>query len=305
MPDIGPLSHSLLLDLDTAATSGRLLLFDGLDTGFGSSTEAIARRTAAVAGLLELAGEIGERLTRINFKVLLREDIYRAVNIPNQSHFFGRQVRLTWGDSQEYLNVAVKRAMRSGAFRDLLSSTVDDDARDLLRIAVDRWPVELSQRAWRLLVGDRITGSKTAFTANWVWRRLADGNDDHTPRSLIQLLVSAQAREQGLRQHTEPARSVIRPRTLVDSLDEVSREALIALREEYAELDPVFQALRDIGQTPFDAGKLRVGSKAKLLPLAQEVGLITPILDTSGQATRFKVPELYRLDLQMGRKGQR
>lgn len=302
-PDIGLLGRSLLLDIDAAATGRRLLLFDGLDTDFGSSTKAITRRTAAVAGLLELAGELGERLTNLKFKVLLREDIYRAVNIPNQSHFFGRQARLTWGDSQEYLNVAVKRAMRSAAFRDLLASTVDDDARGLLGIAVDRWPAQLSQSAWRLLVGDRIAGSKTAFTANWVWRRLADGNDDHTPRSLIQLLMSAQTREQALPQHTEPARSVIRPRTLVDSLDEVSTQALIALREEYIELDPVFEALRRIGQTPFDADQIGVSSN--LLRLAQEVGLLTPILDTSGQPTRFKVPELYRLDLRMGRKGQR
>jgi hypothetical protein len=162
----------------------------------------------------------------------------------------------------------------------------------------------MSERAWRLLVGDRIAGSKTAFTMNWVWRRLADGNDDHTPRSLIQLLMSSQRREQDLRQHAEPTRSVIRPRTLVDSLEEVSREALIALREEFSELEPVFDALRGIGQTPFDPSQLEVRS-ADLRRLAQEVGLLTVQPGAAGQPERFRVPELYRLELQMGRKGQR
>ena len=301
--DVGLLSRDWLLELDAAAAGRRLLLFDGLDTGFGSSADAMVRRVAAVEGLLELVGDVGERLRNLRFKVLLREDIYAAVNIPNKSHFFGRQAHLTWSDSTEYLNVAVKRAMRSEAFRELFASTIDDDSRGLLDVAVDRWPGQMSQRAWQLLVGDRVAGSKTAFTANWVWRRLADGNDDHTPRSLVQLLMSAQLREQALRQNVEPVRSVIRPRTLVDSLAEVSTQALIALREEYPELDPVFDELRRIGQTPFSADQLNV--KADVLRLAQEVGLLTALVGTSGEPVRFKVPELYRLDLDMGRKGQR
>jgi cellulose biosynthesis protein BcsQ len=304
IPDVGLLSRDWLVTLGAASKPRRLLLFDGLDTGFGGSAVELARRNEAVAGLLEMVGEVGHRMRRLTFKILLRADIWDAVNIPNKSHFFGRQVRLAWNDSAEYLNVAVTRAMRSPAFRELLEGTLEPDTRGLLSVPADRWPPDMSERAWRLLVGDRIAGSKTAFTMNWVWRRLADGNDDHTPRSLIQLLMSSQRREQALRQHAEPTRSIIRPRTLVDSLEDVSREALIALREEFSELEPVFDALRGIGQTPFDPYQLEVPS-ADLRRLAQEVGLLTVQPGAAGQPERFRVPELYRLELQMGRKGQR
>jgi cellulose biosynthesis protein BcsQ len=301
-PDVALLSRDWLLRLDAGSAGRRFLLFDGLDAGFGGSPADLERRTAAVSGLLELVGDMGDVLRGLSFKVLLREDILGAVNFPNKSHFFGRQVQLRWEDTAEYLNVAVKRAMRSDAFQELLSATVDPEERGFLAIPVDRWPAEISQRAWRLLVGDRIAGSKTAFTANWVWRRLADGNDDHSPRSLVQLLMSARGREEAVRQHSGPTRSVIRPRMLVDSLEEVSAQARIALREEYTELEPVFDALRRIGRTPFDAPELAV--PADLRRLAEDVGLLTAAVGPSGEP-RFKVPDLYRLDLEMGRKGQR
>jgi MinD-like ATPase involved in chromosome partitioning or flagellar assembly len=303
LPDIGLLSRDWLLALDGMAPERRFLLYDGLDTGFGHSAQAMVRRADAVAGLLEFVGETGEKIERLRFKVLLREDIWRGVNIPNKSHFFGRSVQLTWSDSTEYLNVAIKRAVRSSAFRALLASAVDENERLLIDVPVDVWPEDMSLRAWRLLTGDRIAGSKTAFTANWVWKRLADANDDHTPRSLIQLLSGAQKREQGLRQQAEQARSVIRPRTLVDSLAGVSSEALIALAEEFSELDPMLDELRQIGQTPFGAEQLPAPDH--LRRLAQEVGLLAPVAGTSDQPERYRVPELYRIELRMGRKGQR
>ncbi|NED93450.1 hypothetical protein G3I76_77135, partial [Streptomyces sp. SID11233] len=75
-----------LQDIDRSLTEECVLLFDGLDTGFGGTDEERHRRSDAVAGLLTVVNEVGQNLRHLRFKVLLREDIWREVKLPNKSH---------------------------------------------------------------------------------------------------------------------------------------------------------------------------------------------------------------------------
>ncbi|WP_131766016.1 P-loop ATPase, Sll1717 family [Candidatus Protofrankia californiensis] len=302
-PDVGPRSWEWIRALDEAARPGTLLLFDGLDSGFGGTPAALFRRAEAITGLLELVNTRGDGLVNLRYKILLREDLYRAVNIPNKSHFFGREVRLSWADPTEYLKVGVKRAVRAPAFRRLLNATVTNDHLPLLDVAVEVWSEDLTRMAWRLLAGERVAGSKTAFTWNWVWKRLADANDDHSPRALLQLLGLARDRERTLNIQTGHPRSVIRPKAMIDSLGDVSEQALISLQEEFPELKSLLDELRSLPLTPFAASDIRAPEDIRRL--AQEVGLLGVSMGTPEQPERFRVPELYRLALNMGRKGQR
>jgi len=157
--------------------------------------------------------------------------------------------------------------------------------------------------SWTILAGERISGGRTAYTDNWIWARLADANGDHSPRALAQLLTAATTRERSFEQGNPYVRSIIRPRALVESLDDVSEQALDALsRDEFPELRPVFEALTAIGSTPFSADQLTTAPN--LTTLAREVGLLETVSSPRDTNDKFRVPELYRKALGMTRRGQ-
>ncbi|WP_175084726.1 KGGVGR-motif variant AAA ATPase [Candidatus Frankia nodulisporulans] len=304
VPDAGLLVWQWIRELDAAIDEQTFLLFDGLDAGFGPTAADLTRRREGVAGLLALLGERGDELSRLRMKVLIREDIYRSVPVPNQSHFYGREVRLSWADQTDYLKVVIKQALRAAAVADLVRHEVPDalpstGAEDL----VESWSQAHVLDVWRVLVGERVSGGKTAFTHNWVWNRLADSNGDHSPRSLIRLFDRAAERERGWYESAPYERSLIRPRALVESLEDISDQEVLSVEEEYPELGPLFEALRAVGRTPFPAGEL-AGVEVDVVNLGLEVGLLGVDLGSRDDAERYRVPELYRKALGMGRKGQ-
>lgn len=294
-----------LQEIDASLDGVHLLLFDALDTGFGNSDADRRRRTESLAGLLTAVSELGPQWRNLRYKVLLREDIWREVRLPNKSHLAARSARLAWSDQTDYIRIAVKQALRGDPFRRLLAGRLSRPDFKVTQTPVEYWPEDFVYDAWVILAGERVSGGHTAFTDNWVWARLADANGDHTPRTLIQLLSAATERERRFERGNPYGKSILRPRALVESLDDVSEQALDALsRDEFPELRPLFDVLSGIGVTPFDADQLRPFSEvAALVPLAREVGLLEPISDKRTGNDRFRVPELYRKALGMGRKG--
>ncbi|CAO5166914.1 CobQ/CobB/MinD/ParA nucleotide binding domain-containing protein [Frankia sp. AiPs1] len=303
VPDAGLVVWQWIRELDAATDEQTFLLFDGLDAGFGPTAADLARRREGVAGLLALLGERGDELSRLRMKVLIRDDIYRSVPVPNQSHFYGREARLSWADQTDYLKVVIKQALRAPVVARLVRTEVPDALPDGAVDRVESWSQGQVLDVWRVLVGERVSGGKTAFTHNWVWNRLADSNGDHSPRSLIRLFDRAAERERDWHGSAPYERSLIRPRALVESLEDISDQEMRSVEEEFPELGPLFEALRAAGRTPFPAGELaRV--EADVVNLGLEVGLLGIDLGSRDDAERYRVPELYRKALGMGRKGQ-
>jgi MinD-like ATPase involved in chromosome partitioning or flagellar assembly len=288
-----------LRDANSKLETPCFLLFDGLDTGFGNDAASRQRRTEAVTGLFTFLTENEQRLPKLPFKVMLRFDIWQQLRFENKSHLFGRSLQLLWRDQTEYFKTVLKQAIRSSSFtRALRAEDIDQD--------VDGWQESEVFRAWNLLVGERMKGGKTTFTRNWVWNRLADGQGDHGPRALSQLFNAAASWEMREESRNPYDRSIIRPRALVPSLEDVSNEALQALAEEFPELDGLISALETISRTPFDPSDIALvnSDAASQLDLALEVGLVAVHEGTQEDVRRYRVPDLYRLALGMSRRGQ-
>lgn len=289
-----------LEDVSETDARGALILFDALDTGFGSASPDRTRRLQSVSGLVGVVSDLAPRLSNLDFKLLLREDIWRDVSVANKSHI--PTARLSWSKQIDYLRVALKQAWLSEEFQAVVSARLTRVGFDPRSTAVDYWPESFVRDAWITLAGERISGGRTAFTDNWVWARLADANGDHSPRTLIQLLGAAVSREQGYEVGNAYSRSILRPRALVESLDDVSELALDALRnDEFPELGELLDKFKEIGITPFEPN-LIPESLAELRVLASEVGLLD--VGAGGAADRYRVPELYRKALSMNRRGQ-
>lgn len=303
-PQAPLLAGEWLLDIDRSLDADHVLLFDALDTGFGNAENDRRRRNDGVAGLLTAVGELGPQLNRLRFKVLLREDIWREVKVPNKSHLSARSSRLSWSNKLDYLRIAIKQAWRSESFRRLVTSRLNKPDFGWEQTPVDYWPEDFVRNAWVILASERVSGGRTAYTDNWVWSRLADANGDHAPRALAQLMTAAVELERGFEAGNRYSRSIIRPRALVESLDEVSESALDALqRDEFPELEPLLERLRAIGATPFAAEQLE-DTPSDLVRLARDVGLLEAVPGPRDKAERYRVPEMYRKALTMTRKGQ-
>jgi len=296
-----PKSNLLLSDwldrFDSQFSTDVLLLFDGLDTGFGNSDRERERRRSAIEGLFAFLTDQSER-RRLRYKVVLREDIWGKLRFENKSHFFGRSVKLEWREQATYFKVALKQAVQSRQFESVLHALINGSALG----SVDTWGAREVWTAWNTLVGERMRGAGTTFTRNWVWNRLSDANDDHSPRYLLQLFREVTSLEKTEQRKSAYDRSVLRPRALINSLPQVSRLALDALQEEFPELQPLLVKLRSIGRTPIPAEEL--SEVSDVVPLAREVGLLGIYEGTEEEVDRYKVPEVFRYALDMTRKGQ-
>jgi MinD-like ATPase involved in chromosome partitioning or flagellar assembly/acid stress-induced BolA-like protein IbaG/YrbA len=291
----GLIVNDWLMSLDKAASKNTYLLLDGLDTGFGSSDEDRKRRRKSLEGLFAFFTDKADQWQNLRFKILLREDIWRSLKFENKSHLFGRYVSMKWHDQVAFIKVALKQALQSKKFKKLHSY--------LGNTPVDNWSQQEVYSAWNLLVGERMKGGKTAFTRNWLWNRLADGNKDQSPRYLLQLMHEAVIWEK--KQHaTNPyERSIVRPRSLIEVFPTISEQAVQALREEFVELEPLMQQLTNIGYTPINVDELKVDTE--LVNFATEIGLLSIYEGTEENVKRYKVPDLFIHGLKMTRKGQK
>lgn len=286
--------------LDRAVSQGTLVLFDGLDTGFGNTDDDRQRRQSAIQGLFSFLTDRGERLKNIRLKVVLREDIWQSLRFENKSHLFGRSVSLKWNDQVDFLRVVIKQAMQSHEF---VSLVLRQDTAKYHDNNVDQWPNEIVFKVWSALVGERMKGGNTAFSRNWVWNRLADGNGDRTPRYLVQLFEEAVSWEIEESKTNSYERSLIRPRGLISALAAVSQRALSALKdEEFPQLEELFERLRNLRSSPVNARD--VEDLSDLVALAREVGVLSVYEGTDEKVERYKVPDIYLAGLGMARKGQ-
>lgn len=299
IPQFGLLINDWLVRFDKTTTQTIFLLFDNLDTGFGSSNKDRDRRRRAIEGLFAFLTDQGDRFQRLRFKIVLREDIWRQLKFENKSHLFGRSVTLKWSDKSTYFKVVIKQALQSVEFKGLLSSAIN--YKDFT--SLDSWSESEVFKAWNILVGERMKGSGSAFTRNWVWNRLADGNGDHSPRYLLQLLHKVTDWEKEEHTKTTYDKSIIRPRALIQSLPAVSEQALSALsQEEFPELKELLDKLREIRRTPIEAEDL--SGLEEQVSLAREVGLLRVYEGTDEKVERYQVPDIYRHALGLTRKGQ-
>jgi MinD-like ATPase involved in chromosome partitioning or flagellar assembly len=299
-PQLGLLLTNALTEFDRGTSRETLLLFDGLDTGFGSTETERERRGRALEGLFTFWTDRGDSFNKLTFKILLREDIWRKLRFENKSHLFGRSVTLKWSDQAAFFKVVVKQALRSAAFKNFLFTTPGMDRSP--EQDPNLWIDAQIFYAWNLLVGERMKGGKTAFTRNWVWNRLADGNDDHSPRFLLQLFQAVTSWENKEQAKSAYEQTVIRPRALIECLPTVSEQALDSLKEEFVELEEFLHRLREIGRTPVAAEELEGAQDG--VTLAREIGLLSVYEGTDESVGRYKVPEIYRIALGMTRKGQ-
>jgi cellulose biosynthesis protein BcsQ len=220
------------------------LLYDDLDEDF---PERDGVRQQALSGLFQLIQACDARhLTSIRFKIFLREDIWNRLNFDNKSHFNGRDLFLKW-TRVDFLRLALRQATQARDFKDLVdrSSPVEN---------IDNANEETLNRALDLLWGiRRRTGKKAKYVYRWVYERLSDLNGTAFPRSLSALLQGAKEQELTYKGQTSvkaPSDRLLRGTSLEIGLEKASEERCDAIKQEYPDLCPFFEALEGVPALP-------------------------------------------------------
>ena len=280
------------------------LLYDELDAGFGSTQTDYLRRKRALEALLAWWLESGTSLKSIVPKIFLREDIWNQLNFTNKGHYSGRLIQLRW-DEADLWRLVLRQS--------LTSSETLRNSFEQLGVTVDRLnTIELEQlrTSLYLLWGERMGRTKKAYTYNWVRTRIADGQKNCFPRSLVLLLQEAvKAEKNFLTEYSSEI--VLRPKALIEALPYVSEQRVDEVRNEYPELEEYLTKLRG-ERSPIDETRLaeiwvvKDTQLAELIREMVEAGILTERSRPKDPPPRlYAVAELYLHGLNMVRKGQR
>jgi len=281
------------------------LLYDELDAGFGSTQIDYLRRKRALEALLAWWLESGTSLKSIVPKIFLREDIWHQLNFTNKGHYTGRSLQLRW-DEADLWRLVLRQSLTS-------SETLSKSFEEKLGVTVDRLnTIELEQLRTSLypLWGERMGRTKKAYTYNWVRTRIADGQKNCFPRSLVLLLQKAvEAEKNFLTEYSSEI--VLRPKALIEALPYVSEQRVDEVRNEYPELAEYLTKLQR-ERSPIDETRLAEIWGVKDIKLAEliremvDAGILTDRSRPQDPPPRlYAVAELYLSGLKMVRKGQR
>jgi cellulose biosynthesis protein BcsQ len=281
------------------------LLYDELDAGFGSSQQDYIRRRRALDALLAWWLESGTSLKSIVPKIFLREDIWEHLNFTNKGHYVGRSVQLRWGEVDLW-RLVLRQVLNSS---DTLSRSLEQN----LGVTIARLnTIELEQlrRSLYPLWGERMGRTKKAYTYNWIRTRIADGQKNCFPRSLILLLKEAVKREKAFSTEYNPE-VLLRPKALIDAFPYVSEQRVDEVRNEYPELEEYLSRLQG-ERSPIDSNRLaeiwNITDSALALRVKDMVdaGIFTERSRPQDPPPRvYAIAELYLYGLKMVRKGQR
>jgi cellulose biosynthesis protein BcsQ/stress-induced morphogen len=281
------------------------LLYDELDAGFGSSLKDYERRRRALEALLAWWLENGTSLKQIVPKIFLREDIWNQLNFTNTGHYSGRSLQLRWEEADLW-RLVLRQALKSSEF---LRKSLEEK----LGVTVERLNIiglEQLRQSLYPLWGERMGRTKKAYTYNWVRNRIADGQNNCFPRSLVLLLEKAVEIEKEF--STEYSSEItLRPKALIDAFPYVSQQRVAEVRNEYPELENFLERLQG-ERSPIDENRLAERwniEHSELTPCIQnmvEAGILTERSRPKDPPPLvYSVVELYLYGLGMVRKGQR
>lgn len=213
------------------------LLYDDLDEDI---QERSLYQYDALSGLFYFIRSIdGQKLSNIRFKVFIREDIWERLNFTNKSHFNGRDVLLQWSRI-DFLRLALRQSLYSQQYKELVDKffPVQD---------IDNASEDSILNALQILWGMRREKNRNSkYVGRWVHERLTDASGTTFPRVLGLLLSAAKEHElQYINQPhvTSPTDRLLRSQSLNMGLISAAKHRSNELREEYQELEQVFNRL--------------------------------------------------------------
>jgi len=148
-------------------------------------------------------------------KIFIREGLVNSAYLFSTS---SRSLRLRW-EEEDIWRLVLRQALHtSSTLAELMDRELKVSVGDL-----DSLEKERLQQCLYLLWSERVNRGNKIFTDAWLWRNLSDGNDNHFPRTILQLLQFAVDLEKTTPKK-EAARSILCTQSLIDARSFASQQ---------------------------------------------------------------------------------
>lgn len=267
-----------------------IAMFEGLEEVFTNPYTEEVQADALRALLREIPIRLREEAGRpIGVIIFARSDMVEAVIEQNVQQFRAsyRSYALTWLDI-DIQELAVWLVGNSGAIPELWSP--DWRVRSELERESDL------QQIWGMKLGS--DSSREARSTEWVLAVLTDLTGRLTARDLVRFMHTAAL---SAREHVVNDR-LLSPSSMRKAVEYTSKQKVDEYPKEVRELLPIFDKLKSLQSltTPFDRAEAAAnGLEAKELDTLEKYGV------AYSEDGSFEVPELFRIGLNMKRKGAR
>lgn len=291
-----------------------VILYDNLEKTF----EAKLLRSKIVEGLLLFWQSKQHSWFNILPKIFLRMDIYKdVVNIQNKSHLDTRKIEIEW-NKEELYRLVLKRALSSSK---TLLTLMETDLKiqiynsDIgINISKDEYEIK---KMIEIIFGNKIRpNQKSAFTYNWFYNRLRDGNGNLYPRDIITLLNLAV--KDCKEEINKDSKGTLIPGTTLEKenvYDKTCEKRFEALCEEYESKVEIFRGMKNSNmQFPMERKELEVvitkiihnnEYEETLSSIIESLISIGIIESYKNEPDKFRMPDLYLRGFNAIRKGPR
>jgi MinD-like ATPase involved in chromosome partitioning or flagellar assembly len=277
-----------------------------------------------IAALISLWFENIPRLDRIKAKIFLREDIFKFEvkdGVTDKAKLNNYTANIGW--TYEYLLAMVwKRIVENsrnlaGVFERSLSKEGYSLPKYDEYIGFVPLPNSITNKIiLKKLIGEKMGKGNKAYTYNWIFYRLADTNDKIKPRSILKLFSMAAKNELAdIPKNDGTNYSIIRPKSLENSIQQVSEDTLRDLSEEYSEYENIFNSLKNhYSQFPIDEENLKdalikcgidENNVITVIYQLKEIGVLKEYQRRKSDPIRYHIPDIYLKGMGLSRKGYR
>lgn len=292
------------------------VMLDKLDLLYIGEQEKLK---VSITGLVQLLVEYSNRWKSVHFKIFLRTDIYRQLQIVNKSHLVSYTFVMKWREPL-LLKLLVSRAVLDAQVRQYcesalglkvdVSSVITGTDEYVRRVFYTLFDENMRRRTH---AGHRVADTPntpnapdTPDTIEWIMKRLPDGLGNRYPREIIHLGNSAVERQIELhrKEAIHPPARVIGSRAVREAFERVSAYRCDTyLYSEYPHLSGHIDVFRGCEGGIFTRERLHEMFKG-LTPDGNdailemyEIGLLQPGGKSVYSSQKFKIPPLYKSGL--------
>ncbi len=278
-------------------------------------------RSGLISELIAFWAENVLRYKSLRAKIFLRNDIFKSeVLLTDKIKLNNYRSNIEW-TYDHLLAMLWKRVMEADSeMKYLMKTALEREGYTLFEdglVGIMPKPSEeINKIMLNVLVGEKMGKGNKGYTYNWIVYRLGDTKNKIVPRSILKLFSVAARRElDELDNGNKDATKIIRPRSLVNALEEVSEDRITDMVEEYMEYQEVFENLKNYC-TVFPADEetlftalLRCGIKEENLKTVVEhlkdIGILKEYQRKKKDPIRYHIPDIYLKGMKLKRKGYR
>lgn len=277
-------------------------------------------RRGLISELIAFWAENNLRYKNLRAKIFLRNDIFKnEVMLTDKIKLNNYRSNIEW--TYDYLLAMLWKRMTEAdsSLKLLMKEALEKEGYSLSEselVGIMPKPgEEMNKIMLNVLVGEKMGKGNKAYTYNWIIYRLSDTNNKIVPRSLIKLFSSAAYHElNDIDIGHKDGIKILKPKSLENSVKEVSEDRVTDMSDEYPEYGQVFEKLGNYCSIfPTDENTLRsalvkCGIEENQLKTVInhliEIGILKEYQKKKSDPVRYHIPDIYLKGMNLKRKGR-